>query len=170
MICDYPRENCANFNSSGVASAQQGIPKTNVTGWAWTIDAQHVCGASSCAPDAVGSIVNMGGHLHPGGIRDEVSLVRNGVTKPIHISDAEYWNHLTHLTPDAPVTSWDLSMTGVIKDRTGWAVQVKVGDKLLLNGVCSRSRISSITGRRARIDVPKSPVTARPTNDRYCST
>ena len=33
-----------------------------------------------------------------------------------------------------------------------------------------RSLISSITGRRARIDVPRSPVTAFPTNERYCST
>ena len=33
-----------------------------------------------------------------------------------------------------------------------------------------RSRISSLTGRRARIEVPKSPVTARPTKERYCST
>ena len=33
-----------------------------------------------------------------------------------------------------------------------------------------RSRISSLTGRRARSDVPKSPVTARPTKERYCST
>ncbi len=33
-----------------------------------------------------------------------------------------------------------------------------------------RSRISSLTGRRARSDIPKSPVTARPTNERYCST
>jgi len=33
-----------------------------------------------------------------------------------------------------------------------------------------RSRISSLTGRRARSELPKSPVTARPTNERYCST
>ncbi len=34
----------------------------------------------------------------------------------------------------------------------------------------SRCRISSLTGRRARSELPKSPVTARPTKDRYCST
>ena len=34
----------------------------------------------------------------------------------------------------------------------------------------SRCAISSPTGRRARSDIPKSPVSARPTNDRYCST
>ncbi len=33
----------------------------------------------------------------------------------------------------------------------------------------SRSRISSLTGRRARIEVPKSPVTALATNETYCS-
>ena len=34
----------------------------------------------------------------------------------------------------------------------------------------SRCAISSPTGRRARKDVPKSPVSARPTNETYCST
>jgi hypothetical protein len=34
----------------------------------------------------------------------------------------------------------------------------------------SRWAISSPTGRRARKEVPKSPVSARPTNDRYCAT
>jgi hypothetical protein len=38
-----------------------------------------------------------------------------------------------------------------------------------LSELGSRSRISSLTGRRALSDVPKSPVTARPTNDKYCS-
>jgi len=38
-----------------------------------------------------------------------------------------------------------------------------------LSELGSRSRISSLTGRRARSDVPKSPVTAFPTKDRYCS-
>jgi hypothetical protein len=32
-----------------------------------------------------------------------------------------------------------------------------------------RSPMSSLTGLRARIEVPKSPTTARPTNEKYCS-
>ena len=39
-----------------------------------------------------------------------------------------------------------------------------------LSELGSRSRISSLTGLRARSEVPKSPMTARPTKARYCST
>ena len=50
------------------------------------------------------------------------------------------------------------------------AIETPMAKAASLREFGRRSRISSLTGRRARIEVPKSPVTARPTNERYCST
>ena len=58
-----------------------------------------------------GTLVMIGGHLHPGGIRDEVSLVRKGVEKTIYISDAVYWSREeAEARAGGPRTSWDFSM------------------------------------------------------------
>ena len=50
------------------------------------------------------------------------------------------------------------------------ASETAIANAASLRELGNRSRISSLTGRRARSEVPKSPVTARPTKERYCST
>lgn len=123
-VCRFPAQNCATFNWLGTVTAQQGKPVEGVLGKDWVVDSKMA-----------GTLIMMGGHLHPGGIRDDVSLVRGGVEKPIHISDAVYWqrgqnNHLA----GGPPTSWDFSMTGTTRDL-GWAVKIKEGDRVRLNAV-----------------------------------
>lgn len=146
--CVFPRENCAHQNTLAQVSTQQGIDKTPVFD-EWTI------------PEA-GTLTMMGGHLHFGGLRDDVYLVREtsgalddacrvraGSTptwdaRLIHISDALYWDHQrpasfdpfvlsNHIVGGNPA-SWDMVMTGVTKDL-GWAVEVRKCDKLRLEGV-----------------------------------
>lgn len=147
-LCTWPKENCARFNSEGNVSAQQG-KEVVVAGKDYLIgDAALGVGVEE------GTLIVIGGHVHPGGIRDEVSLVRGavkdpnnqfayvgGVEKPIHISDAFYWKWDDPATADdeslaagAPPTSWDFSMTGT-GELLGWKVHVKRGDVLRLNGV-----------------------------------
>ncbi|HVL80252.1 MAG TPA: hypothetical protein VM840_01510 [Actinomycetota bacterium] len=131
-VCYYPRENCARFNSAGRVSAQQGLDVSDeVDGKDQTVDA-GLGGAEE------GTLVVMGGHLHPGGVRTEVELVRkiDGVEhkRLINISDAVYWDHAERANAGGPPISWDLSMTGTIRDL-GWSVRVKKGDILRLNGV-----------------------------------
>lgn len=159
VTCSYPVQNCATYNSLGNASAQQGIDVSGQTGVNglplkgkdWTIPFGFLGGTA--ASPGKGTLVVMGGHLHTGGIRDDVSLVRpayklnaegqttnqiNTAVTPeerlIHISDAYYWNAENPNAVGAPPTSWDFSMTGVSRD-IGWSVNVQEGDILRLNAL-----------------------------------
>lgn len=130
--CSYPSQNCAAMNSLGNVSAQQG-KAVDVAGKDNTVG-NSMLGAGVDE----GTIVVMGGHLHPGGLYDKVELVRNidgvDVAKTIHISEAFYWNETDGTKLGGRPTSWDFSMTGVSKD-IGWKIKVKRGDKLRLNAV-----------------------------------
>jgi hypothetical protein len=81
-----------------------------------------------------GTLIGLGGHMHPGGIRDEVSLVRHGVEKPIFYSDAVYWNHENPNRSGSLPTSWDMSMS-VTGSPLDWKVKIKPGDIVRLNAV-----------------------------------
>ena len=134
MVCSWPRENCARHDVYGGVTPQQG-KEANVPGADWKV-----------TKDMAGTLITMGGHLHPGGLRDEVSLVRDGEEKPIHISDAVYWDRKkagmdplkvgfkdrSRGVAGGPANSWDFSMTG-----TGafldWKVKIEPGDILRLN-------------------------------------
>ena len=134
--CSFPEENCASFNSLGNVSAQQGKDvSAEVQGKDWRF------GNGFLGPTKEGTIVVMGGHLHPGGLYDRVSLVRDGVEKDIHISEAVYWNEEDGTKPGGKPTSWDFSMTGVSKD-IGWKIRVKEGDILRLNAVYETAEAS----------------------------
>lgn len=160
--CYYPLQNCAMYNSQNEVSAQQG---KDVSGepldgdWdaPYVLGRDHKFGSGSLGESGQGTLVLMGGHLHNGGLRDEVELVRDldgdekyaaDEGRLIHISDAYYWkqNQTTLAdgtsTPEAkrgelaggPPVSWDFSMSGVSYDL-GWAINVREGDLLRLNGV-----------------------------------
>jgi plastocyanin len=119
-VCTWPKENCARHDAYGGVTPQQGKPIT-LRGADWTVP-----------PDLAGTLVAIGGHLHPGGIRDEVSLVRHGVEKPIFISDAVYWSRNRGKAAGGPRTSWDFSMTGS-GAPLGWKVKIRPGDVIRIN-------------------------------------
>jgi hypothetical protein len=138
--CVWPNENCAFFNSEGRTSANQGVPPdidADVLGHDFVVTESFLNG------NDVGSLVVMGGHLHSGGIRDDVAIVRDlngdGIhsedeERLIHVSDAYYWDYDDPSKVGAPPISWDFSMTGSTLDN-GWAVQVKPGDHIRLRGI-----------------------------------
>ena len=64
-----------------------------------------------------GTVVAAVGHLHPGGLRDDVAVVRNGASRLIFRSQAHYYD------PAGPV-SWDVSLTA---SKPGWRARVEAG-------------------------------------------
>jgi plastocyanin len=69
------------------------------------------------------TIVAAVGHLHPGGLRDDVSVVRNGASRLIFRSEAKYYD------PAGPV-SWDVSLTA---SKPAWRARVQTGDTLRIS-------------------------------------
>jgi plastocyanin len=121
-VCTWPKENCARHDVYGDVTPQQGRP-IKLPGADWQVPR-----------GMAGTLVMIGGHLHPGGIRDEVSLVRKGVEKPIYISDAVYWSRDNESRAGGPRTSWDFSM-GFSGAPFDWKVKIKPGDVIRLNAV-----------------------------------
>ena len=74
----------------------------------------------------------MGGHVHPGGLEDQVSLVRGKKVKRVFTSEAKYWDK------DGPV-SWDMAMTVTKPD---YRLRVRAGDKIRLNAVYDSQQAS----------------------------
>ena len=83
-----------------------------------------------------GTIVAAVGHLHPGGLHDDIDVIRTGAAKParatagrvpgsarIFRSQAKYYD------PAGPI-SWDVSLTA---SRPDWRVKVRKGDTLRIS-------------------------------------
>lgn len=123
-MCTWPDENCARHDAFMDVTPNQGLDYADeIDGYDYTVPA-----------DMAGTIVGLGGHLHPGGIRDEVSLIRDGIEKPIFWSDALYWDHDDPSRVGGEPTSWNLSMT-VTGATIGWKVKIREGDVVRINAV-----------------------------------
>jgi plastocyanin len=71
-----------------------------------------------------GTAVAAVGHLHPGGLRDDIDVTRAGAgTKRVFTSKAKYYD------PAGPV-SWDVSLTA---SKPTWRVALKAGDTLSIH-------------------------------------
>jgi plastocyanin len=87
---------------------------------AWTVDRDGV-------------LIATAGHLHPGGLHDDLWVQRAGATAPKgHAKDgaadtAHLFQSKAHYYEPAGAVSWDVAMTGTPKD---WRVAVKQGDVL----------------------------------------
>ena len=79
-----------------------------------------------------GVLVHTFGHLHPGGLRVDLDLVRDGKDAHLFESKAKYYE------PTGAV-SWDVSMTAT---RDDWAVAVQPGDVLKISATYDTSRAS----------------------------
>lgn len=120
--CSFPREECAAFDPYGKVVTGNGSPGNGL-------------GYSATPPP--GTVVWMLGHLHPGGLRTDVDLVRPGVgAKRVFTSDAVYFD------PNGPV-SWDMVMETT---RPDYRLQIAPGDKLVLNSVYETSLASWYEG------------------------
>jgi hypothetical protein len=82
--------------------------------------------------DHDGTMVSAAGHLHPGGLWTDLTITRNGVTRRIFRSRADYFE------PVGPV-SWDVAMSATAPD---WKVDFKQGDVITTSATYDTSRAS----------------------------
>jgi hypothetical protein len=78
------------------------------------------------------TLVSTAGHLHPGGLWTDLNLTRDGVTKRIFRSRANYFE-------PAGNVSWDVAMSAT---SDNWKVNVKKGDILSTSATYDTSRAS----------------------------
>jgi plastocyanin len=109
--CAFPKETCAAFDPYGKKVAGNGAPGNGV--------------GYGLSPPA-GTIVWMVGHVHPGGLRTDVDLVRPGAGQK-----RVFTSHAVYFDPNGPV-SWDMASETT---RPGYRLRVNAGDKLILNSV-----------------------------------
>ena len=125
--CTWPKEQCAAFNSWGEKEVGQGEPG-NGKGEDWEFPAKGEP-FGRAGPFTGGTILGMGGHMHPGGIQNEIDLVRGKKKSRIYTGKAVYWKNKKK--GGGPKDSWDFSMPVV--GNPFWGVRVKPGDKLRSN-------------------------------------
>jgi hypothetical protein len=82
--------------------------------------------------DHDGTLVSAGGHLHPGGLWTDLKITRDGVTKRIFRSRANYFE------PAGPV-SWDVAMSAT---TDAWKVNFKKGDVISTSATYDTRRAS----------------------------
>lgn len=88
--------------------------------------------ANWMVPSGGRTLVFTAGHLHPGGTSVDLTVTRNGVTKPLFKSDAHYYE-------PAGAVSWDVSMEAT---RSDWRVAVKAGDVVSVSATYDVSKAS----------------------------
>src|SRR5207244_9646529 len=120
-VCTWPVEECAASDPWGKISAGQGAkPDRAGNDWAFPAKGGSIGRAKNFQG---GTIIAIGGHLHPGGQYDAIDLVRGGKAARIFTSQAKYWSHTDHSQLGGPPTSWDFSMT--VNGLPQWGVRVK---------------------------------------------
>ena len=127
--CTWPRQKCAAFDPWGKEFTGQGKPG-NKQGTDLSLpDRGESLGRIQSFTG--GTLIGIGGHVHPGGLENRINLVRGDKSTRIYTGKAAYWNRKHPGRPGGPPTSWDFSMrvTGLPK----WGVRVKPGDRLRSN-------------------------------------
>ena len=127
--CTWPKEQCAEFDPYGEQIVGQGEPGNGI-GEDWEFPAKGEP-FGKAGPFNGGTIIGMGGHLHPGGIQNEIDLVRGKKKKRIYTGKAVYWHPKDKSKGGGPKDSWDFSMPVV--GNPFWGVRVRPGDKLRSN-------------------------------------
>lgn len=133
--CTWPAQECASSDPWGRVSAGQGQPPDG-PGRDFTFPAagQRLGLVKSFRG---GTLIAIGGHLHPGGLTNDIDLVRGGTTKRIYTGQANYWSRLDHSVVGGPANSWDFSMT--VEGLPRWGVHVQPGDVLRSNATYDTS-------------------------------
>jgi hypothetical protein len=132
--CTWPKEQCADHDPYGKQIVGQGEPGNGKGEDLKLPEEGEEYGTAG--PFSGGTIIGMGGHLHPGGIKNEIDLVRpgpDGAEKQtrIYTGQAKYWDREDKLEWGGPPTSWDFSMPVV--GLPFWGVRVEPGDVLRSN-------------------------------------
>jgi hypothetical protein len=138
--CTWPKQQCAAFDPYGNKIEGQGQPG-NGKGTDYQLPAR----GGTFGQDTNftgGTIIGLGGHLHPGGIRNEVDLVRGGQSQRIYNGIPTYWDHNgDHSQGGGPGNSWDFSMR--VSGLPKYGVHVQPGDILRSNAVYDTKSLDS---------------------------
>jgi len=137
--CTWPKQQCAAFDPWGNTFVGQGEPG-NGTGTDWDFPANGDR-LGQIGSFTGGTLIGIGGHVHPGGIQNEIDLVRGDRSRRIYTSHAVYWNRNHPSRPGGPPTSWDFSMK--VTGEPFWGVRVKPGDVLRSNATYDTTRQST---------------------------
>jgi plastocyanin len=127
--CAFPKESCASLDPYGKAVVGNGLAGN---GLGWTLG--PVGGSRGVVP--AGTVVWMAGHLHPGGKRVDVNLMRAGKSTPVFSSHAQYFD------PGGPI-SWDMVMETT---KPGYKLQINPGDTFVVNSVYETEKASWYEG------------------------
>jgi hypothetical protein len=133
--CTWPKQNCAAFDPFGAVIPSQGAAPTTVGTDLKLPNAGQAFGRSSNFQG--GTLILMGGHLHPGGLLNEIDLVRGSNVRRIYNGEAKYWDRTDPTLTGGPPTSWDFSETVVAAPN--WGVKVQPGDILRSNATYDTS-------------------------------
>ncbi len=137
--CTWPREECAAFDPFGKKIAGNGLP-ADKPGTDLKLPAEG--GSFGIAQNwKGGTLIGIGGHLHPGGIQNEVDVVRDGESKRIYNGVPSYWDHNDQTKPGGPPTSWDFSMR--VSGLPKYGIHLEPGDVLRSNATYDTTAISS---------------------------
>lgn len=124
--CTWPKEQCAAFDPYGNPYVGQGEPG-NGEGEDLALDDLRFGGQ----PFKGGTLIGIGGHLHPGGLTNDIDLVRAESARRVYTGEAEYWDREDPTKGGGPPNSWDFSME--VAGLPWWGVEVKPGDVLRSN-------------------------------------
>src|SRR3954452_17912140 len=135
----WPKASCADFDPYGKQIAGNGLP---ANGKGTDFQLPDKGGTFGIADNFQGgTLIGLGGHLHPGGIQNEVDLVRGGKAKRIYNGVPSYWSRTDRSKPGGPPTSWDFSMR--VSGLPTWGIHVKPGDILRSNATYDTKILSS---------------------------
>jgi len=126
--CTWPKEQCAEHDPYGKEIVGQGQPG-NGKGYDYTLPAAGENFGST--PFKGGTLIGLGGHLHPGGLQNEIDLVRGEDAQRIYNGVPTYWDVEDKTKGGGPPDSWDFSMR--VSGLPYWGVRVKPGDVLRSN-------------------------------------
>ena len=99
--------------------------------------------------DENGTLIGTAGHVHPGGLRDDMWLERAGATapaderKPGTTDTVHLFSSVSHYYEPAGPVSWDVTMSATPPD---WRVAVHKGDKLSITATYDTQRASWYEG------------------------
>ncbi len=127
--CTWPEEECAAFDPWGEKFVGQGEPGNGKGEDLFLPEKGESLGRIESFTG--GTLIGIGGHVHPGGLQNEIDLVRDGNAKRIYTGRAAYWKRKRPDKPGGPATSWDFSMR--VSGYPYWGVRVKPGDALRSN-------------------------------------
>ena len=114
--------------------------------------AQHPYGRAGIAPalneftvDHAGTLIGTAGHLHPGGLWDELDLIRSGASpgprakRGLAPGSVRLFRSFAHYFDKRGPISWNMAMTATAKD---WRPGVEPGDTLRISATYDTTRAS----------------------------